>query len=183
MQALRLLFRSKRSRQLALIAAGILLLGTAALWHLILSDRLARRSAVAVQLQSQVHLLAAQSTVEVAAAPAADFTHRLHATVALDPVLRELQRSSQAAGVAFASVSSSIRAAAPDVLGRAELTVTMRGKYPDIKTVLSDIQSRFPHLVLPRLALRRVSSPNDIEARVDLLLLARPLHAPSAAAS
>jgi len=113
--------------------------------------------------------------------PEPDFAQALPEATPIDAIVRELQRSSADAGSAFVSVSSTPRAPTPQTLGRTELSVSLRGAYPKLKTVLAQTLDRFPHLVVQRLTLRRMAAPVDLEAHVDLVLLARPVAAASAA--
>jgi hypothetical protein len=117
---------------------------------------------------------------DIAESPGPNFALRLAESSSIDPIVRELQRSSAAAGVAFVSVSGTPRAATVQTLGRTELSITLRGAYPKLKTVLAQTLDRFPDLIVQRLTMRRMATPADLEAHVELLLLARPLAAPGA---
>jgi len=143
-----------------------------------------------VGLDRQAHDLATsltalhqQSSAAVAAgagtAPEPDFAQSLPEASSIDAIVRELQRSSAEVGAAFVSVSGTPRAATPQTLGRTELSVSLRGAYPKLKTVLAQTLDRFPQLVVQRLTLRRMAAPVDLEAHVDLVLLARPVAAAS----
>jgi len=127
------------------------------------------------------HQLGAATTEGAGPTPEPDFAQTLPEATPIDAIVRELQRSSADAGAAFVSVSSTPRAATPQTLGRTELSVSLRGAYPKLKTVLAQTLDRFPHLVVQRLTLRRMATPVDLEAHVDLVLLARPMAAASAA--
>ena len=116
-----------------------------------------------------------------ASAARSDFARGLPEALSVEPVVRELQRSSAAEGASFVSVSSTPRPATSQTLGRVELAITLRGAYPKLKTVLAQTLDRFPHLVVQRLTLRRMAAPVDLEAHVDLVLLARPVAAASGA--
>ncbi len=175
------LLGSRNHRLLAAVGAAALLAGATVAWNFVSTQHLTRDNAWAAQLHQQLGAAQAAAASAVPAEP--DFAQRLPDAPALEPVYAELQRSSQAAGVAVSSVTSSFRDATLQTLGRAELSVTLRGKYADIKTVLAEVRSRYPGLLLQRLSLRRLTSPTDVEARLDLLLLTRPLQGPTVAPS
>ncbi len=125
------------------------------------------------------HLSAVSETGKVATSEL-DFTQRLAESSTIDPILREVQRSSAAAGVAFLSVSIASRSATLRTVGRTEQVMVLRGTYPQLKAVLSQTLDRFPDLVVQRLTLHRTTTPLDLEARVDFMLPSRPLAASSA---
>lgn len=131
-------------------------------------------------LRQQLSTVIAEGT---GSTPEPDFARGLPEASGIEPIVRELQRSSAAEGTAFVSLSSTPRPATPQTLGRTELSVTLRGAYPKLKVVLAQALDRFPGLVVQRLTLRRMATPADLEAHVDLVLLARPLTAASGAGS
>jgi len=135
----------------------------------------------ATSIASLHQQLNAGSAEWAASAPERDFAQGLPEASAIDAIIRELQRSSAEVGTAFASVSSTPHAATPQTLGRTELSVSLRGAYPKLKTVLAQTLDRFPNLVVQRLTLRRMTAPVDLEAHVDLVLLVRPVAAASGA--
>jgi len=161
-------------------ASGVMLaLALAAsLWRVGL-DRQAHDLATSMTaLRQQLNAAVAEGSGPVAEP---DFAQGLPEASSIDAIVRELQRSSAEAGAAFVSVSSTPRVATPQTLGRSELSVSLRGAYPKLKTVLAQTLDRFPHLVVQRLTLRRMAAPVDLEAHVDLVLLARPAAAASGA--
>lgn len=158
------------------IGAGLALSALAAMsaWRFGLDHEADELNASVAGLRQK---LQAPSATRGADLQAVDFTQRLPAAIAVEPVVRELQRSSAALGVAFVSVSNAGRAATLQTLGRGELAITLRGAYPKLKTVLAETLDRFPGLIVQRLTLRRMATPTDLEAHVDLVLVTRPLPA------
>lgn len=161
------------------MAAGLILMMTlaATAWRVGLDRRMGTLSPSVAALRQQLRAAPAANGAE---APGVDFAQRLPETASVDPVVRELQRSSAAMGAAFVSVSSTPRAATRQALGRIELTITLRGAYPKLKTVIAETLDRFPNLIVQRLTLRRMATPADLEAHVDLVLVTRPQPAPGA---
>lgn len=103
-----------------------------------------------------------------------DFAQGLPVDMSIDSVVRELQRASSDSAVALLVVASTPHAATALTLGRIELTVTLRGSYPKLMAALNRTRDRYPELLLQRLSLRRMGTPNDIEGRASLVLVGRP---------
>jgi hypothetical protein len=80
-------------------------------------------------------------------------------------------------GVSLTSVASTLTAASPQTLGREEVTLTLTGSYPNLKTVLSETLDRHPGVVLHRMAFRRLNAPADLQLQAGLLLLSSPARA------
>lgn len=102
-----------------------------------------------------------------------DFVQHLPEFTSPDPVLREVQRSSQGHGVTFLAAQVTNQPASDSRLGRSELTVELRGLYPGLKAVLADVLARYPNVVLKHLTIRR-SSSGELDARLELTMLSRP---------
>lgn len=164
-------------RWLAASAAMLALALAASVWRVGL-DRQAHDLATSITaLRQQLSAAVAEGADP---APEPDFAQSLPESSSIDAIVRELQRSSAEVGAAVVSVSSTPRAATPQTLGRTELSVSLRGAYPKLKTVLAQTLDRFPQLVVQRLTLRRMAAPVDLEAHLDLVLLARPVAASGA---
>ena len=161
------------------IGPGLALSALAAVsaWHFELDHKAGELNASVAGLRQKLQAASATGGADL---QAVDFTQRLPAAMVVEPVVRELQRSSAALGVAFVSVSSAGRAPSLQTLGRGELAITLRGAYPKLKTVLAETLDRFPELIVQRLTLRRMATPADLEAHVDLVLVTRPLPAAGA---
>jgi hypothetical protein len=114
-------------------------------------------------------------TASSAEAPSVDFAEGLPINPSIDPIVREFQRAGADLGVTFVSVSSTPRAATDQTLGRTELTIVLSGAYPKLKDALKLALDRFPALLLQRLSFRRTTTPTELEARLDLVLLSRPV--------
>jgi hypothetical protein len=174
-QAWRVAFRAASvSARCWVAVVGLLsaLAVVAGAWHVV---ALRESQRAETELLALRHQLRVTQTQEIAPAPLPDFAVLLPRVGLIDPVIRELQRSSNAWGAAFLAVSSASHAATAQTLGREELAITLRGAYPQLKAVLSDTLDRFPELVVQRLRLRRLSAPADLEAHADLVLVRRPL--------
>lgn len=134
--------------------------------------RLQRTSTSVTEFHSQLDAASAEPTA--LSVQQTDFTTSLPGSAFIDPVVRDFQRFSNAAGVNFVSVDASGRDPTVRTLGRAELGVVIRGEYPKLKSVLGQVLDRYPNLVLQRLSLRRLATPADVEATVNLLMLSKP---------
>ena len=122
------------------------------------------------QLRTQVAEAASAAGMVAPAGPAPDFVQRLPAVPDARAVLVELDRSARSAGVALGSVQVQERAASAEQLARADMTVSLRGSYPKLKQVLSDVLGRFPNISLVQWRLRRATQPADLEATMVLAL-------------
>lgn len=174
-QAWRVAFRAASvSARCWVAVVGLLsaLAVVAGAWHVV---ALRESQRAETELLALRHQLRATQTRELVLPPLPDFAVLLPQAGLIDPVIRELQRSSMAWGSAFVAVSSASHAATAQTLGREELAITLRGAYPQLKAVLSDTLDRFPDLVVQRLRLRRLAGPADLEAHADLVLVSRPL--------
>lgn len=90
-----------------------------------------------------------------------------------------LQRSSAAQGVVFVSVAANTKAASASNLGRVEMSVALRGSYPQIKAVIAAVVQNTPALVIHRLTLRRLASPAEVDAQLEFWLLSPPMDSPA----
>ena len=139
-------------------------------WHL-------RETRESTQLEASVERLQREVRAAQAAAasgPAGTFITRLPTTVSIDPIVSQFQQAAAGVAVAFVSVSAINREASAESLGRTQLSVTLRGSYANLTTVIGETFDRYPGLLLERLTLRRVGTPAEVEARVDLLLVTQP---------
>lgn len=116
----------------------------------------------------------------------ADYVQRLRLSTIHSPsveaLVRELQIAGEDLGVTAISVTGSTRAPTPQTLGLLDVTLSLRGRYPNLKQSLADLLSRHPTVVLQHLTLRRLSEVGDIQAHWALSLLAPPEPEPMAAA-
>ena len=107
---------------------------------------------------------------------AKDFALGLGEGPPIAAVLQELQRACARADVALASEQIRSRSPSPELLGRLELVVTLRGTYAGSKQVLKQVIDRFPTMTLQRLAVRRGASLADVEATATLSVWSAPLN-------
>lgn len=112
-----------------------------------------------------------------AAAPAPDFAATLPDDVALEPLLRALQRRASEQGLALVSMNTSLVDATPQTLGRRQVGVTLRGPYPGVLRLLAGLpEGDTAGAVLQRLQVQRGAAAGaDVEAQFDLALYTRPL--------
>lgn len=165
------------ARWAGVVLLSLLIASAAAFWRLH-AERRAQASVESLEML--------QSALRASPEPPADTTTRgqdyairLPTFAAVEPIVRDLQRFSASEGVTLASLEASARVATPQSLGRTEIAVTLRGEYPKLKATLAQVLDRYPHLVLQKMNLRRVSGPTALEGNVSLLLLSRPLLASS----
>lgn len=158
----------------------MLVVGLAALLAIVAAAcqrQVAQRLVVAGDGSAYLHSRLSSASSLAVQNPPTDFAQQLPPALSAETVVRQFQQSSAQLGVILISVSAAPRDASVQTLGRAELSVTLRGSYPHLKTVLSESLDRFPGLVLQRMTLRRQASPTELEARVELVLVTRPLSA------
>lgn len=105
-----------------------------------------------------------------------DFAQRLSRALVAAPLLDELQRAAVEAGVSLSAVSTDVRTPGERTLGRLRLAVVLRGGYPAAKSAMAQVAARFPNLVFQRVSMRRLVTPTDVEARVDVMLPIAPEH-------
>jgi hypothetical protein len=148
------------------------LAGAATFWRIELARHVKRANSSIDVLQAK--LLKEASLSVAPPEPKTDFAVSLPAHVSIDPVVRDLQRFSADLGVNFVSLDASSRDATSRTLGRTEMTITLRGEYAKLKSVLVQVLDRYPQLLLQRVAIRRMSGPTNLEANIQLLLLSRP---------
>jgi Tfp pilus assembly protein PilO len=159
------------------LAAGVAALGASLWWRLAEQRRLEQSGPQATALQARFDAMSAQSAAS--AATAADFTARLPALVAIDAVVRDIQRHSSSTGVSFVSLDAAPAEATAASLGRTMLSITLRGEYGRIKAVTAEVLNRYPNVLLQRISMRQMTVPTDLEASITLLCLSRPAAARS----
>jgi len=90
-------------------------------------------------------------------------------------VIDSLQQASASRGVSLAAVSTQRTEATQTTLGRVNIKATLNGSYANIKLVLSDVMQQFPGLLVQQIVMRKMTSPTDVQAQVDLLLASQPV--------
>lgn len=103
-----------------------------------------------------------------------DFARRLPSTVDARTLLQELGRSVATTTASLTSVQLQERAATFEQLARSEVTVSLRGSYPQLKQVLADVLARFPNVTLAQWRLRRTGQQNEVDATMTLVLWGAP---------
>ena len=149
----------------------------------LVSAGLAHRAGVEL---NRAERAAAESELQAQSVPAptksepapGDFTTRLGLSADADLVIQRLQRSSTELGLVLLALSTKTAVPTAQSLGRVELAFSVRGAYPQIKTLLGDLAGSAPNIVVQRLSLHRQATPTDVEAQVDVTLLTRPLMPP-----
>ena len=164
---------SNPSSAVAAAAMAALLALVAGVWHWQMVRQVTHMAISSERLRNELRMLA--SAHADSANP--DYTHRLATEIAVDPLVRQLQRSSTQLGVTLVSVASTSHDATAQTLGKTDMSVTLRGSYSSMKTVLAESLDRFSGLILQRVTLRRVANTNQLEARVDLMQVVRALAA------
>jgi hypothetical protein len=154
---------------------------TTSLWQHGERNKLAAVEASVKTLSGQLDLSTA--TPSAPPEPTGDFATVLPTDVSAEPLVRDLQRFSAASSVKLISVDLATRAATLRSLGRTDISVVLKGDYPEIKSVLQQLLGRHPQLVFQRLSLRKAEGPTELEASFAVLLLSRPLTPTSATSS
>lgn len=102
-----------------------------------------------------------------------DFAANLPVSADVQQMLDEIRRRSFEAEVVVASVEVQRSVRANEQLARSDLTVSLRGSYPNLKRVVSEVLDRFPHATATRVAIRRGSQTASADATFALALWAR----------
>ena len=111
-----------------------------------------------------------------ACAPEFNYAQSLPSSVSLDRLLQALQDSSKAFGVTVQSVSGEPHPATPMNLATLEVSITLHGAYPAIKSTLAESLSRFQSGALQSLRIKRasVTVPMSEDASVQFVVVLRP---------
>lgn len=162
-------------------AVGIIASSAAAFeWH-----RLTDRQAVVRQrigaAREALELRRRSIGIDRTPPPRADFAQRLPDVADVQPVLATLQRAAATAGVVMVGVQLTRRAASSEQLARADMTVSMRGGYPQLKLALAEVLGHHPNATLAHWAMRRTAPAEPLEATVVIGIWAAPLPDPLAA--
>jgi hypothetical protein len=162
----------------ACLATGALACAGAGWWHARATASGTSMAHDVVLIQKSLH--AARSVAPRLPTPEkGDFALRLPVSVGVDATVRDLQRASSTAGVAFASFAAAEKRPTVQALGRLEMRVALRGSYGGTTSVLAEVAARQPSAVVQRVTMRRNTNPIDLDMQIDLLLLSRPLSTPS----
>jgi hypothetical protein len=107
------------------------------------------------------------------AAARADFVARLPAAFDDTELLRELTRLQLDHGVRVEMLGLRQRSASPELLGRAEVNLTVAGSYASTVLLLKALLERYPSASLQRLQIRRSQASQDLESSVVLVFWTR----------
>jgi hypothetical protein len=138
-----------------------------------------------LRLQSEANELAAKPSASAASAPTSpvaapsDFTVGRSVEPAAKSVLSSIHRSCSHADCNVQSATIQHHRASLERLARADIQVSLRGRYSAIKRALADPLARHPELTVSRLSLRTLDdgpSPT-VEAVAQLVLWGAPLRA------
>jgi hypothetical protein len=88
--------------------------------------------------------------------------------------LLSLRRSATEAGVTLAGVQVQQRPATREALARGELTVSMRGAYPQLIQALAELLGNYPNAAVMRANMRRSGPPDQVEATIVIGLFGAP---------
>jgi Type II secretion system (T2SS), protein M subtype b len=168
------------ARHAAVVAGVAAALLTAWAWQGAVQERSARtalESRLAAPPGAAPPMLTARVTE-----PVADFTTTLPASISPAQALEVVQSAAARAKVVIDAIQ--VQEAAPTVqrLGRAEVSITARGSYADLKRWLAEATDRLPAATVSRLQMLRADSAAEVEARLVLVVWARPVAAEGAAA-
>lgn len=111
--------------------------------------------------------------------PSVWFSDHLAPPTPATTVIDSVQQASASRGVSLAAVSTQRTEAMQTTLGRGHIKATLNGSYANIKLVLSDVMQQFPGLLVQQIVMRKMTSPTDVQAQVDLLLVSRPVESPA----
>lgn len=133
-----------------------------------------------IHVRDQLHnSYASPSFASFGPGPSVWFGNHLTSLSPATVVLDSLQLASASRGVSLAAVSTQRTEATQTTLGRGNIKATLNGSYANIKLVLSDVMQQFPGLLVQQIVMRKMTSPTDVQAQVDLLLVSRPVESPA----
>jgi hypothetical protein len=145
----------------------------AAAWMWQASQRArATQATLTAQLTDTQH--AQRAAPPAAAASAADFTTDLPLAASPAQALAVVQSAAASASVTVDAVQVQGFAASTERLGRAELSLTARGSYANLKRWIGEVTERIPASTLSRLQLQRAEGAADVEARLTVMVWSRP---------
>lgn len=103
-----------------------------------------------------------------------DFSVSLPMSSDVQQILDEIRRSCDAARVVATAVETRQQRRSDDQLPRTDLTVSLRGSYPDLKRVFSEVLDRFPQATATRISIHRGAKNESVDATFAFALWARP---------
>lgn len=109
----------------------------------------------------------------------ATYVQNLDLTHSTRSVLDSLEQACASRGTLLTAVSTQSKDASQTTLSRDNIKATLNGSYANIKLVLSDVMQQFPGLLVQQIVMRKMTSPTDVQAQVDLLLVSRPVESPA----
>lgn len=129
----------------------------------------------AAEARLQYSLVQVTSAEVPAIAEMADFTQTLSETTDLESIVSSVQGAAKDVHVAITSVTSSRHPPTQQLLGRTKLTFTMRGTYPALKRVVAEVLTRNSGIIMQGLSLAPIVGSGDLDARLVVLHVIRPL--------
>ncbi len=93
-------------------------------------------------------------------------------------MVRELSGQALASDVTFAGLDAAVRPGVQGALSRVDLTLTLRGRYAGIKSVMNEVFGRFSNIVIQQVRIRRYGTIDQLEGTITLVVLGRPTSAP-----
>lgn len=104
-----------------------------------------------------------------------DFIQTLPGRFANDHLMSVIERARLDHGVVLGRIQIDPRPPEPGQLTSTDLSLTLKGTYPAIKAVLSELTARCPEVTLARLGLQRNAGTPEVEAVVSLRVWAKPV--------
>ena len=108
-----------------------------------------------------------------------DFSQQLPMKGQLPQFALTLQREAAAAGVLIKDIQARDTPSTLDALGRAELTLRLRGSYLAERQVIREVLSRHPHVTMRNLRMQRAEAGPEVEATLVLSVWSRAEATPS----
>jgi Tfp pilus assembly protein PilO len=105
---------------------------------------------------------------------AANFTRSLPSQPPVETLASALDRTTKGANVVLTSIQVQPYAVQDGQLRTTDLSVVLRGSYPQLKQSLQDLLDSHPAVTVQRLGLRRTSTPRDVEVSVVFRAWAMP---------
>jgi hypothetical protein len=113
--------------------------------------------------------------------PAVDFARSLPSAVPMLQAVARVEEAARAEGLVIGKLAVSQRPASPDALGRAEVSIDMRGSYPAVKTMLRETLARHPSMSAAHLRIRSEPNAATVDASATLSIWTSPRAPPAGA--
>lgn len=136
-----------------------------------------REEGLKYEMASQFHLGKKSHVDEIKYE--ANFVNSLGAIQSTSTVVEALLKAGYSRQVSFKTISIGTKEPRGTTLSVENMKIVLVGTYVNMKLVLSDVMQQFPGLLVQQIVMRKMTSPTDVQAQVDLLLVSQPVESPA----